>query len=362
MSTFDQVVRRSWEEHRLFSVLLELTYRCNLDCYFCYNDLSLRGRALSRQQYLDLLGDLADLGALNLVLTGGEPLAHPDFFDIGARARELGFVVRIKTNGHAVGRAVAERIRDEVAPYLVETSLHGAEPATHDRQTRVPGSFERLIENLGHMKAAGLRVKINSTLTAWNESEIEGMVEIAGRFEIPLQIDPEVTARDDGDQSPLSIRPSREAIARVMRIRSGAAADAARTQQSPAVTVQREGDDLVPPGAQKHCGAGASAIAIDPFGTVYPCVQWRRPVGNVHEHSIEEIWLGDTGLGEVREINAEVGETIRGLGAAGAAMGFCPGVAASATGDPRSLYSATATKLSIQGEAEEPAPRLPIVT
>src|SRR6185295_4685519 len=161
----------------------------NLDCFFCYNDLGAVGRPLSLEQYCDLFAELAGLGVLNLTLSGGEPLAHPDFLPLGARARELGFVVRVKSNGHALRGELARRLRDEVDPFLVEVSLHGASAATHDRQTRVPGSFERLLANLGELRALGLRVKINSTLTAWNEGEIEEMYALADRLGLPLQLD-----------------------------------------------------------------------------------------------------------------------------------------------------------------------------
>ena len=57
-------------------------------------------------------------------------------------------MVRIKSNGHALAARLARRLQDEVDPYMVEVSLHGASAATHDRQTRVPGSFERLVANI----------------------------------------------------------------------------------------------------------------------------------------------------------------------------------------------------------------------
>ena len=47
---------------------------------------------LEEADYLRLLEDLAALQVLNLVFSGGEPLAHPDFWRIGRRARELGLV------------------------------------------------------------------------------------------------------------------------------------------------------------------------------------------------------------------------------------------------------------------------------
>ena len=39
-----RAVATAWRQNLLFSVLIELTYRCNLDCFFCYNDLPRRAR------------------------------------------------------------------------------------------------------------------------------------------------------------------------------------------------------------------------------------------------------------------------------------------------------------------------------
>ena len=44
MSSWGAVLDRVTRENILFSVLVELTYRCNLDCFFCYNDLTLKDR------------------------------------------------------------------------------------------------------------------------------------------------------------------------------------------------------------------------------------------------------------------------------------------------------------------------------
>lgn len=250
-----------------------------------------------------------------MTLTGGEPLAHPDFFAIGTKAKELRFVVRVKSNGHALRGALLARLIDEVAPFMVEISLHGATAETHDRQTRVAGSFARLMTNLEEMRERDLRIKLNSTLTRWNEGELEGMFAIAERLQVPLVVDPEVTPRDDGDETPLEITASWEGL---KRLYSRATGD----------TVQREGDrEVAPAASSKHCGAGSSAVAVDPFGNVYPCVQWRRPVGNLHEASIRDIWSGSRSLETVRRLNSEVKNTV-------STPNFCPGVAEMLTGSP----------------------------
>jgi mycofactocin biosynthetic radical S-adenosylmethionine protein MftC len=336
---FEQVLQKTWRKNLLFSALVELTYRCNLDCFFCYNDLALTGRPLSTEQYLRFFDDLRDLQVLNLTLSGGEPLAHPDFFRLGAHARELGFAVRIKSNGHALRGEVARRIRGEIDPFLVEVSLHGATAAVHDRQTRVPGSFERLLANLEEMRGIGLRVKLNSTLTAWNEAEIEQMLDLADRLGVPLQVDPEVTPRDDGDREPLTVAPSRTAVRRLFELLAERAERSGRDAGSAPATAAREGDDgSVPAPSDKHCGAGSAGIAVDPFGNVYPCVQWRRPVGNLHERSIREIWAGSAELEEVRRLTVAAKERVDAYGPSGAFLAFCPGSAETRAGDPLRVY------------------------
>lgn len=353
---FEQILQKTWRDNLLFSVLVELTYRCNLDCSFCYNDLGLRGEPLRTEEYLRFFGDLRDLQVLNLTLSGGEPLAHPDFLLLGARARELGFVVRIKSNGHALRGEMARRIRDEVDPFLIEVSLHGATAATHDRQTRVPGSFDRLLANVSEVLKLGLRVKVNSTLTVWNEAEIEGMFDLADSLGLPLQIDPEVTPRDDGDRSPLELSPSREGVTRLFRLQAERAAP----------VVARGGDDgTMPAAVHKHCGAGSAGIAVDPYGNVYPCVQWRRPVGNLHHQTIREIWTGSKALGEVRDLTVRAKELVDGHGPGGAFLNFCPGSAATRTGDPLQIYPDAVRRKELMEEvlAEEKAkkPLLPIL-
>src|SRR5881396_2360482 len=64
----------------------ELTCRCNLRCVMCYTDCfnhpeNIRNE-LSTSEIIRIMDELAEAGCVELCLTGGEPLARPDFFDI----------------------------------------------------------------------------------------------------------------------------------------------------------------------------------------------------------------------------------------------------------------------------------------
>ncbi len=326
MSDFAEKMRQTWEQNILFSVLLELTYGCNLNCAFCYNDKTLQGKTISRKQYLALFQDLRNMGVLNLILSGGEPLAHKDFFFLGRHAREMGFAIRIKSNGHALHPTTARRLKEEVDPFIIEISIHGSCANTHDRQTRVQGSFRQLIKNLHTLKALKLRFQLNSVLTCWNEDEIAEMYSLAEKFEVPLKFDSQVTPKDNGDQSPLELAPGERGLRNLLHIQL----QSARQTQ--------EGKTGNTPQTRTYCGAGASTVAIDPVGNVYPCVQWRQAVGNLHNQNIQQIWQNNAALGSIRKTNEQAQKNMLEQGEKAALGSFCPGMANLVGGDAAAIY------------------------
>ena len=114
--------------------------------------------------------NMADNEILHLVSLNVSSIADAAFarmfrlntFFIGRAARERGFVIRVKSNGHAIRGTLAERLKKEVNPYQVEMSLHGASPKRHDRQPGEPGSFKSLGKNDGSPVVAADKVVIAS--------------------------------------------------------------------------------------------------------------------------------------------------------------------------------------------------------
>jgi MoaA/NifB/PqqE/SkfB family radical SAM enzyme len=338
VSTFEEITIRSWNECRLMSVLLELTHNCNLNCFYCYNDRVDLGAPLSTDEYSVLFEQLADMGVLNLTLTGGEPLVHPDFFVIAGRARELGFVIRLKSNGHLIRGEVARRIVDEVDPYQIDLSLHGATAATHDRQTRHPGSFDRLLANIDEMRRLGLRLRLNCTLTRWNEHEVAELFELTDRLGIHTNFNASVSPKDDGGVFPLQISPTSGGMAELARILD----ERHQANRPDDLDFAADGGDKAStPEVRRHCGAGSASVTIDQWGNVLPCVQWRRNVGNIRETPFPEMWAKSRALAEVQQITIAAKDSARRFeGPQGVAF-FCPGMAELMTGDPLKIYPAT---------------------
>ena len=91
------------------SVHLEITKQCNLDCLHCYVDHRSNDKQLSTDEIFSLLDEVADLGVLQLSISGGEPMVHRDFWPIMEYAREKAFFTRLFTSGTMVSEEDAKR-------------------------------------------------------------------------------------------------------------------------------------------------------------------------------------------------------------------------------------------------------------
>lgn len=85
-----------------FWLLAEITYRCPLHCAFCYNPtdyVTHTQNELSTEQWLKVLRDARKMGALQLGISGGEPLLRDDIEEIVAEAGSLGYYSNLITSG-----------------------------------------------------------------------------------------------------------------------------------------------------------------------------------------------------------------------------------------------------------------------
>ena len=154
------------------------------------------------------------------------------------------------------------------------------------------------------------------------------MYALADGRRLALTIDTAVSPRDDGDATPLSISPSAAGLRRLLQVRKRRA-DEARAGEGCRPDWARAERSLAPATTEpsKHCGAGSASLAVDPVGNVFPCVQWRVPLGNLHERRISEIWRSSSRLPEVREQASAARRLLPALGLDPRRAPFCPGLA-----------------------------------
>ena len=309
---------RALKRAQPLSALLELTYACNWRCVFCYNPRHHDRSRLKGSEWTDVVGDLRELGTLNVTLTGGEPLTHPDAFEVMQAVRARAMTFRLFTNGSLVTDEVARKLA-ELRPVAVELSLHGARSDTHDRSTATPGSFDALWRGVANLKRHAVPIVLKTPLTRINEREIEEMVALTEREDVPYNLDATLTHRDDGDPAPLAFSVTREGL-------DGYYALLARRNQIPA-------SHRTPGGV--NCGLGRTTLAIDPEGNVYPCPQWRKSsLGNVRQNRLVDLWRGSAVREEAAAVARQANDALLAAGGPMARFPFCPAVAQERTGDP----------------------------
>ena len=159
-------------------VIWNLIRRCNLACQHCYSisaDVDFPGELATPDIYRTM-DDLKAFGVPVLILSGGEPLLHPDIFAISQRAKAMGFYVGLSTNGTLIDDALLPAIAAVGYDY-VGISLDGIE-ATHDRFRRKQGAYAASLAAVRRCRDAGIKVGIRFTLTQDNAHDLPALLEL----------------------------------------------------------------------------------------------------------------------------------------------------------------------------------------
>jgi MoaA/NifB/PqqE/SkfB family radical SAM enzyme len=127
---------------------------------------------------LGFLRDAAGLGYRQLAVSGGEPLMYRPLAALLSRARELGLLTSLTTNGIP---ATAKRWLP-LAPLIdvAAISIDGR-PDEHDALRGCDGAFARTLANLETIRASGVAFGFIFTLTRHNCDSLEFVVRLAAR-------------------------------------------------------------------------------------------------------------------------------------------------------------------------------------
>lgn len=156
---------------------LHITEKCNLNCKHCY--LGEKGH-----RYLDLktiekaMEGFSGAG-LKLIITGGEPLLHDDFWDVLDRARGLPIRVELLSNGTLITDEIAARLSRYIDG--IQISLDGLKDG-HE-VLRGNGSFDKALEGLKNAKKY-LRVTCATMVHRGNISEFAKLERLLRRLGI----------------------------------------------------------------------------------------------------------------------------------------------------------------------------------
>lgn len=161
---------------RPFIAIWEVTRACALACRHC-RATAIPHRdplELSTEEGRALLDDLASYGAPRpiVVLTGGDPFERPDLVELVRYGTERGLHVAVSPS--VTPRLTRDALRDlrDAGANAVSLSLDGATAESHDAFRGIDGVFDATLEAAATVRDLGLRLQINTTVTADNVDEL----------------------------------------------------------------------------------------------------------------------------------------------------------------------------------------------
>lgn len=117
-------------EHRPYTLIAELTYRCPLRCTYCSNpvDYAQHHTELEAATWVRVVREAEALGVVQVNLTGGEPLLREDLEVLVARCRDLNLYTNLITAGVPLTYERLLRLRD-IGLDSVQLSIQSLDPA-----------------------------------------------------------------------------------------------------------------------------------------------------------------------------------------------------------------------------------------
>ena len=160
-------------------LLAELTYACPLQCPYCSNptELSQIGREMATEDWFKVLRQARALGAVQLGLSGGEPLVRRDLEAIVAEGRRLGFYSNLITSGIGMDAARVARLKDAGLDHI-QISFQASNAELNDYLAGTD-SFEQKKTMARAIKGHGYPMVLNVVLHRQNIDDLDEIIAMA---------------------------------------------------------------------------------------------------------------------------------------------------------------------------------------
>ncbi|HEV3092786.1 MAG TPA: pyrroloquinoline quinone biosynthesis protein PqqE [Candidatus Cybelea sp.] len=278
------------EAPRPLSLLCELTYRCNLQCPYCYNPLDYKtyGDELSTEQWRSVLVQAAELGVVQAHFSGGEPTLRRDLAELIAAAEGCGLYTNLITQGTFLDDAALDALLAAGLDHI-QISIQAPDAALADE---IAGTVvhERKLDAVRRVAQRDVALTLNCVLHRLNHDSIAEVIEyarVAGVRRLELA---NVQFYGWAFRNRAALMPTREQVAR-----GEALVDAARARLRGEMEIVYVLPDYFGD-FPKPCmnGWGRQFLTVTPNGRVLPCPAAAAietlSFENVRDRRLSEIW------------------------------------------------------------------------
>jgi pyrroloquinoline quinone biosynthesis protein E len=281
-------------------LLCELTYKCPLHCVFCYNptDFARNEQELSTAEWIRVLREARALGAVQLGLSGGEPLSRDDLEIIVAEAHSLGYYINLITSGIGLTEARIQALKQAGLDHI-QLSFQDSTREVNDflSSTR---TFELKSKVAALIKRYEYPMVLNVVLHRLNIDHVEQILQMAESMQADYVELANTQYYGWAFLNRERLLPSREQVERAEEITR-------RYRERPG---QKMKIFFVVPDyferRPKPCmnGLGSVFLTVTPDGTALPCHAAGILPGltfpNVRDSAVEWIWRDSPGFNHFR--------------------------------------------------------------
>lgn len=165
-------------EHRPYTLVAELTYRCALRCAYCSNPTHYPEDAELDTRTWRLAFEQAEaLGVVQLHLTGGEPLLRRDLEPLLAHARKLGLYTNLITSAVPLARGRLEGLKAHGLDH-VQISIQGMHEAD-GRLVAGRGQLAHKLQAARWVRELDLPLTLNVVLHRHNIEQVPQLIALA---------------------------------------------------------------------------------------------------------------------------------------------------------------------------------------
>ena len=288
------------KQPQIGSFQIEITSKCNERCVHCYIPHEYKVDNISPNLFYKTLDELSNMGVINVTLSGGEPMTHPNFIEFLKAAKSYDFNVGVLSNLTLLTDEMVEIMKTGNTSF-VQVSLYSMIPEHHDAITTVKGSFEKTKNAILKLIANNIPVQISCPVMSINKNDYVDVAKWAHEHKIRSETDYAIMAEYNHDTSNLVYRLSpndcEEVITHMLE------ADEEYQKAIMADDFNATVEKLQNNGDEQFCGIGVSTCCMVSNGDTFPCPGWQSMVcGNLNIDSLENIWKNSPQLNYLRSI------------------------------------------------------------
>ena len=287
-------------ERRLIPITgsMELLPLCNMNCDMCYVRLSRpemesRGRMRTGEEWLALGRQMAQAGTLFLLLTGGEPLLHPDFREIYLGLKKMGMILTLNTNATLIDEEWADFFAAS-KPRRINITLYGASGEAYERLCHHRDGFDRVVRAVKLLRQRGVDVKLSSSITPANAADVPEMLKIAAELDVPIRMDTYMMPASRERSKPFAqqnrLLPERAAAARITALRAEMGEELFAHYRAGMLEQIDQYQLREPQPTPISCHAGKCSFTVNWQGKLRPCVILAEPEADVFEQGFAAGW------------------------------------------------------------------------